>query len=165
MLCGLALLAPACSSDGDKLLDLAKAEASITDLTATTFEDEAEIGKVRCPTEVVVKQGAVFFCTVDIDGQPLLIRVTQRDQQGNVRIESAQAVVFTEKVETFVASYAAQNGAPTTSVSCGDKTLATRTPGEYFTCTVEFEDGTSGVARLQVKNTEGQIGMQSLKQT
>jgi hypothetical protein len=165
LLCGLALLAGACSSDDTKQLNLGKAEQAIHKLAVRAYGTEAAVGGVQCPKRVLLKNGALFTCTIAIDGQPLLIALRQKDDKGNVRIEQAQAVVFTKKVETFVASYASQNGTPTSSVSCGKNTVATRSPGERFTCTVEFTDGTTGIAHMQVKDTDGKVGLQSLKPT
>jgi Domain of unknown function (DUF4333) len=165
LLSALALLAGACSSGETKELDLAKAERSIRDLSERAYSSEAKVGAVRCPTRVVLEQGSVFTCTVLIDGEPLLIALRQKDDKGNVRIDQVQAVIFTKKVENFVASYASQNRSPASSVVCGSKPVATRSPGERFSCTVEFEDGTTGIAQLQVKDTDGKVGLQSLKPT
>jgi Domain of unknown function (DUF4333) len=162
LLCGLALLGSACSSSDTKVLDLGKAEASIRRLAEQTYRAEAEIGAVKCPRSVALEKGSLFTCTVAIDGQPLVIGVRQKDAAGNVRINQLQAVVFTGKAERFVAEYATGVGRPTSSVSCGTKTVSARAPGELFTCTVHFVDGTTGVARLQVKNTDGRVGLQSL---
>ncbi len=163
LVCGLALLAGACSSSGNKELDLGKAEREIRKLSETAYGAEAPVGGVKCPKQVTEKKGAEFTCTVQIGGQPLLIALHQKDNRGNVRIDQVQAVIFTKKVEAFVATYAAQNGAPTTSVSCGDKLVSTRSPGERFSCTVDFADGTHGVAQLQVKDTNGKVGLQNLQ--
>jgi hypothetical protein len=160
---GLALLAPACSSDGTQELNLGKAESEIRNLSDRMYGTEADVGAVTCPERVFYDRGSLFTCTIAIDGQPLLFGVRQTDDQGNVRIEPAQTVVFTKKAEALVATYAAGQGTPTTAVSCGEDSLATRSPGEYFSCTVTFADGTSGVARLQVKNTAGDVGLQDLK--
>jgi hypothetical protein len=165
LLCGLALLATACSSDNTKVLNLAKAASSIRALAVRAYGSEAEIGGVKCPKQVAPQRGSVFTCTVAIDGQPLLIGVSQKDNKGNVRINQAQAVIFTKKAEEAVASFAAQGGSPTSSVSCGVHTVATRSPGEYFSCSVEYVDGTTGIARLQVKDTNGKVGIQKLKHT
>lgn len=164
LLCGLALLASGCSSDA-KELDLGKAESSIRTLSEQAYGGEAAVGGVNCPTRVPLSQGLVFTCTIAIDGQPLLIALRQKDDEGNVRIDQVQAVIFTEKAEAFVASYASEQGSPTSSVSCGEHTVATRTPGERFSCTVAFADGRSGVAKLQVKDTDGKVGLQSFKRT
>jgi hypothetical protein len=165
LLCGLALLSSACSSESTKVLNLAKAAASIRQLTVRVYGSEAEVGAVKCPKQVAQVKGSVFTCTVAIDGQPLLMALRQKDGKGNVRIEQVQAVVFNEKAAEFVASYATQNGSPTSSVSCGKNAVATRTPGERFSCTVAFTDGTTGVAQLQVKDTNGKVGLQKLTRT
>ena len=159
LLGGLALLASACSSNDTRVLNLGKTEQAIRGLAVRAYGTEAEVGGVKCPKRVALQRGLMFTCTVAIDGQPLLISVRQKDDKGNVRINQVQAVVFTKKVEAFVASFAGRDGSPTTSVSCGEHTVATRSPGERFSCTVEFADGTSGVARLQVKNTGGLVGV------
>ena len=104
LLCGLALLASACSSNDTKQLDLGKAEQAIRKLAVRAYATEAEVGGVKCPKRVALQRGSMFTCTVAIDGQPLLVAVRQKDNLGNVRIEQVQAVIFTKKAEAFVAS-------------------------------------------------------------
>lgn len=165
LLGGLALLASGCSSGDTKQLNLGKAEQAIRKLTLGAYGAEARVGGVTCPKQVSQKQGSVFTCAIAIDGQPLLMALRQKDNKGNVRIDQVQAVIFNQKAAAFVATYANQNGTPTRSVSCGQNAVATRTPGERFSCTVEYTDGTTGVAQLQVKDTNGKVGLQKLKHT
>jgi hypothetical protein len=159
---GLTLVAGACGGSDSPDLDLAKAERVIRRLSTTAYADEADVGGVKCPERVDQKEGLVFACTVAIDGEPLTYRVVQKDERGNVRIEQIEAVTFTSKVEAFVESYARENGRPAREVSCGEAKLSTRAPGQRFSCTVEFEDGASGTARLIVRDTTGTVGLQSL---
>jgi hypothetical protein len=159
---GLVLVAGACGGSDPPDLDLAKAERVIRRLSTTAYAAEAEVGGVKCPARVEQKEGLVFACTVAIDGEPLTFRVVQKDDGGNVRIEQIEAVTFTSKVEDFVAAYARENGRQASEVSCGEANLSTRAPGQRFSCTVEFEDGTTGTARLIVRDTTGTVGLQSL---
>ena len=158
----LVVVAGACGGSDPPELNLGRAEQVIRDLSTEAYSAEASVGAVKCPERVEQRQGLVFVCTIAIDGVPLTFRVRQKDDRGNVRIEQIEAVTFTEKVEDFVASYAVQNGRPTSDVSCGEASLTTRAPGKRFTCTVEFEDGTAGTARLVVRDTAGNVGLQSL---
>lgn len=168
--CGLALVGAlilvltGCSSD-TKPLDLPKAEREIRQLALKVYDAEAKVGPVRCPSEVPIKKGLTVFCTVEIDGAPLKINLHQTDDRGNVRIDQGQAVIFTKKMEAFVASYATKHGTPTSAVSCGHSTVLTRAPGKEVSCTVTFADGTTGVAKLVVRDTTGKVGLISIKPT
>ena len=158
----LALAAPACGGGG-KELDLATAEREIRKLAVRAYADRAEIGAVACPDHVDQEKGNDFTCTVEIDGEPLTIGVRQRDADGNVRIDQVEAVISNAKAEDFVLAYARRNGRRLTSVTCGKGSITTRAPGEIITCTVEFADGGTGTARMQVKDTDGNVGLQSLR--
>jgi hypothetical protein len=156
------LAAGACSSGGGQDLDLAKAEREIRKLAVAAYSTTAKVGGVQCPKQVAQEKGNTFTCTVTIDGQPLTIRVRQKDDKGNVRISQDQAVIFTAKAESYVASYARSRGAEARAVSCGRRPVLIRAPGEIISCRVEYTDGATGVARMQVANTDAKVGMQRL---
>jgi Domain of unknown function (DUF4333) len=167
--CGLALvgalvLLAACSTSSEpSQLNLAKAERAIRGLADKAYRAEADVGPVRCPSKVRIQKNLVFTCTVDIDGVPLGIRVRQQDKKGNVRIDQSQALMFTKKMEDFVAQYSGQHGAPTSGVTCGTAKVLVRTPGAKVTCTIDFADGTHGTAVVGVKNTDAQVALLSIK--
>jgi hypothetical protein len=161
LLLGVALAA-ACSSGDPAELDLAKAEREIQELVVKAYGDEVEVGAVRCPEKVVQEKGDTFTCTVAVDDQDLAIGVRQTDGDGNVRIRVLEALISNAKAERYVSGYAARKGTPVTSVSCGTGRISVRLPGERITCTVEYESGGTGQARLQVADVGGKIGLQSL---
>lgn len=154
-------LVAACSSDPSEL-DLAKAEGKIRDLVVQAYGDEVEVGSVRCPDKVVQEQGDTFTCTAEVDDQDLAFGVRQTDGVGNVRIRVLEAVISNAKAERFVSSYATRKGTPVSAVSCGTGRISVRLPGERITCTVTYESGGRGLARLQVGSVTGKIGLQSL---
>jgi hypothetical protein len=159
----LAVLAGACSSGSDGAdLDVGKAEREIRKLTVKEYGEVVRVGGVRCPKTVEQKKGKTFTCTVAVDGQPLVIRVDQRDDQGNVHISQAQAVVSTAKAEDFVKEYAQRRETPLSSVACAKTKIVIRTPGQTITCGVKYEDGATGTARMQVGNVTGRVGIQRL---
>jgi hypothetical protein len=161
----LAIVLAACSSSDSNDLNVDKAKSEIQKLADGAYSEEAKVDNVRCPKTVPIEKGLTFFCTVDIDGVPLRVRLRQKDAKGNVRIDQAEAVVFTKKLENFVSSYAAEHDEPTTKVACGKRTVLTGAPGQVLTCTVTFADGKSGVAKVVVNDTAGKVGLTSIKAT
>jgi hypothetical protein len=157
---GLAL-ASACSSEPPEL-DLAKAEREIQELVVNAYGDAVEVGAVTCPDKVVQEKGDTFTCTIQVDDQDLAIGLRQTDDDGAVRIRALEALISNAKAERFVSSYAARKGTPVSSVSCGQGRISVRLPGERIACTVTFEGGGAGQARLQVGDVTGKIGLQSL---
>lgn len=151
----LAVVLAACSSSDSKSLNMDKAQREIARLANKAYGGATDIGRVRCPAEVTLGKGKVFFCTVAIDGAPLRVIVRQKDGKGNVRIDQAQSVLVTAKMEDFVASYAAKRGRPASEVVCGEDAILIRTPGKQISCAVTFADGTKTTAKLGVKDTKG----------
>ncbi len=72
-----------------KTLDTSKAEKTIKkELAAATKTD---IKSVSCPSDVKAKKGNVFKCTAEAaSGQKITIKVTQKDNDGNVEYALAK---------------------------------------------------------------------------
>ena len=158
----LALGLAACGASEDRL-NLGKAEIEIRQLAERVYGAEATVDNVRCPSSVPIQKDLSFICTVDIDGVPLRVSLLQTNEKGNVKFDQEQAVIFTQKLEDFVTSYAAEHGTPAGEVSCGTENVMTRAPGKELTCTVAFADGQPGVATLVVNDTSGKVGLTRLE--
>ncbi len=155
----------ACSSSDAAELDVGKAKSKIEQLSTNVYSKEAKVGAVKCPDSVPLQKSLTFFCTVEIDGAPLRIRLKQTNAKGNVHIEQADAVIFVSKLVDFVSSYAAQHDRPGTDVDCGKASVLTGPPGDVITCDLTFSDGTSGAAKVRINDADGKVGLISLKRT
>lgn len=160
------LVLAGCSTSTDaNHLNVAKAEREIRKNASGVYAKEATVGAVRCPNDVPLKKHLVFTCTVNIDGVPLTVSLRQTDAKGNVRFHQAQAVIFTSKANDFVASYAGSHQQPTSKVSCGTAKVLIRSPQAVVTCKVTYADGTTGAAKLVVRDTSGKVALASLDST
>lgn len=161
----LALVLSACGggSDDSEVLNLDKAKQEILRLSESAFSSQFRVGAVRCPSEVPQKKGLTFFCTVDIENEPLRVNIEQTDDAGNVKILQAQAVLVTQKMEEFVGSYLNKQGKTGSTVDCGDVLVHIETPGRQLKCSITYADGTKGVATLGVKDTTGTTPLISIK--
>jgi len=160
----LALALTACGGDDEtSFVDIPKARTEILDAVEGAYGSQFDVGNVRCPDEVPLEQGLVFFCTVDVDGAALRINLRQTDDEGAVRFDQAQAVLLTPKVEEFVRTYLEENGEPGSQADCGEAAVLIRTPGKEVQCQVQYADGTPAVATIGVKDTSGNTALISVK--
>jgi hypothetical protein len=159
LLGALTLLLSACSDSEKTLPNIEAARSEIFQLVDGVFGDRFEVDPAECPDEVPMAEGLTFICTVDIDGEPLRIAVTQTNGEGGVRIRRAQSVLETPKVEQFVVSYLDENGEPGSQAICADAALIIRSPGDEVECAVRYADGTTAVAVIGVKDTKGQTAL------
>jgi hypothetical protein len=160
----MALTLAACSSGSDEL-DMSRAKSKIDELATKVYGGESKVGAVKCPDSIPLEKAQSFTCTVAIDGAPLRIRLKQTDAKGNVHIEQADAVIYTAKLVDFVTTYAGEHDRPGTTVDCGKAPVIMGPPGEVLTCDVTFSDGTAGVAKVVINDTDGKVGLTSIKPT
>jgi hypothetical protein len=152
----LALTLVACSGGSDtKTLDVQRASKEILQVSADVYGSKYDITKVKCPGRVPQEKDLTFFCTVEIEGQPLRIDLKQTNNKGAVQIHQAQAVLVTQKNEDLVTSYLTGKGTPARTVDCGKTVIVIKTPGQVVKCRVTYPDGTKAVATLGVRNTLG----------
>jgi hypothetical protein len=160
----LAFVLTACGgSDDSGSVNIPKARQEILRLANKVYGSQFRVANVRCPSDVPLEKGLIFFCTVDVDGQTLRINLTQTNSDGAVKIAQAQSVLVTQKVEDFVESYVSGKGKSPTAVTCGSTKVLVRTPGKRITCNVKYADGTTAVATLGVKDTTGNTPLLSVK--
>jgi hypothetical protein len=142
----------------DDALDTDKAERTIREELERTYGTSTEA--VDCP-EREAKQGDVFDCTARIEGQPLRVRVTQKDDDGNVRFEATQAVLDLQKASGEIErAIREQTGIPV-RVECGPQRLLIRDPGSTFDCqATAVSGGASRRVAVTVKDIDGNVGFE-----
>jgi uncharacterized membrane protein YhaH (DUF805 family) len=118
------------------------------------------IATVACPTETrPMKAGDVFDCvaTPAIGGR-LTVKVTQEDDQGNVKWEIArtEGLIDLRVVERSVVSGLKEQAGVDAAVTCGGKYLAS-TAGEVFECKAKATDGREGAIAVTITDALGNI--------
>jgi hypothetical protein len=100
-----------------------------------------------------------------IDGQalPYVVRVTS--DSGATRVELGASLLVTEKVEQFIADYAADNDEQVQSVDCGPTEYLVRARGTKVTCEVTRADGSVIPAVVGVRDTQGNTALISFGPT
>lgn len=115
---------------------------------------------VTCPTEPrEMKASDTFDCTAaPKEGGTLTVKVTQTDATGNIGWEVAktEGLMDLTKVEASVTAGMKEQLDVEAKVSCGGKWRGA-TPGDSFDCQVTVPDGTSVVAKVTVKDVQGNI--------
>jgi hypothetical protein len=157
---GLSVGLAGCGSDDSaKPVDLRRAEATIRSRAEQALGADATIGRVRCPGHAEQRRGVTFGCTVEIDGQalPYVVRVT--DDAGNVHVDQAASLLVTDKVEQFIAGYAARNGEQVQSVDCGSTRYLVRARATTVRCEVVRADGSRIPAVVGVRDAKGNTAL------
>ena len=136
-------------------LDMGRAERRIA--TSLNQAYGLPVAQVRCPDEVDVRSGATFACTVRISNRPLTVRVTQRNGDGDLRVEATSAVLVMAKVrEELKETLGKQLKKTNLKAGCGSASLRIVAPGGTFECKVS--DGTTSRAvTVRVRDGSGSL--------
>ena len=131
-----------------KKIDDAKAEKFIS--KTITDQIGAKVKSVKCPTDLTAKKGETFTCTVTgADGSTGDTKVTEKDDQGNVRV-TAPFVNVRELEQSIGAGITKQIGAKVT-VDCPEIIVGKK--GDTFDCSARSGDSK---ARVKVTQTDDQ---------
>lgn len=142
-------LAPAAGAV--ELLDRKKLAKQVG-VTVTAAHPDLPVTKVVCtPKKVKRKAGATATCGVVAGTYALEMLVTVTDKSGNVTIASTQAVIPKANAEFLVAA----NATLPATADCGPATYLVKKPGESFTCTATFADGTQSTVTVTPTDVAG----------
>jgi hypothetical protein len=134
-----------------ELLDRKKLTKAVA-ATVTAAHPDLPVTKVVClPKKVKRKPGATATCGVDAGGFALEMLVTVNDKRGNVSIASTQALIPKANAEFLVAV----NATLPATADCGPAAYLVKKPGESFTCTATFADGTQSVVTVTPTDVAG----------
>ncbi len=134
------VLLGACSASvsvgtGSGQLDTDKAEDSIKSLLKGVPVDS-----VTCPDRDL-KEGDVFECTAEVDGQAARVEVTQKDDEGNVHLEQVDAILDMAKAVAFIEAQVLESTGSPVAADCGAQTYLVREPGSEVPCEVTPTSG------------------------
>ena len=148
-------------SAAPKTVDDAQVEKGIEDDLSTS---SAKVTSAKCPTDVAVKQGDTFTCTVKFDNgatgkatvtQQTLNKYTYELKPGSVQVPGTTADAAVEK------SLAAQ-GIPNATVNCPANIIVK--VGTTVTCNVSGAQGAaSGTVTFTFSSAEGTVDASSVK--
>lgn len=167
LLAAAALAVTGCSAEfsvGNTGLDIEK-------LTQTIQADVDEIlpegvtATVACPPDIPQAAGTNFTCTVMIGEQQLSVRVTQKDDEGNVDYKQEQAVLDLALLESELNTELDAQLTGSWQTSCepvGTARAYVVAPGEDFECYATGETAQGQSAEdlpiiVTVKNVDGEI--------
>lgn len=120
------------------VLDVPRSEERIGESLAETYD--VEVGRVSCPDEVEVEEGARFACTATVGDQEVDVDVRQADDDGTLEVASRQAILSTPRVEADIAETLADRFArDDVVVTCEGPEVRIEEPDATFTC--EAVDG------------------------
>lgn len=125
-------------------IDVSRANRQIEKALASTYQLPVE--RVRCPPKVTVETGAKFRCTARLDGMPITVEVTQRNSDGDLRVQTTSAVLVMSEVRADLEKTLADEvGRKDVKADCGPEVIRIVAPGGNFECKV-----TDGPSRRQV---------------
>jgi hypothetical protein len=118
-----------------KTLDTQQVQTEIVRVT------ESAVGvaptNVQCPAGIPVKAGTATACTAQLDGQPVNFTVTQRDDKGNLQIDSDGFINVPVMVTTLQQLVEEQLGVPVNATcGTGNEKVILAAPGDVIGCTV-----------------------------
>lgn len=153
---------PAPSGTGEKL-DTEKLNGIISEKIASVAPGVKVV--VNCPADIRGQQGATFDCSASINGQPLVVKVRQKDDQGNVSYDAQSSILFLDQVRAKTAAQLAAQIPGKWTTTCdpagASGGIYVATPGTTFTCSVSgtTADGTAktGKIEVEVKDVDGNI--------
>jgi hypothetical protein len=117
------------------------------------------VASVTCPDTREVKANDTFECTVAPQGGGrLTVKVTQKDDQGNVNWEvvKTEGLLDLAALETQIKTGLKEQAAIDATVSCGGKFRATE-PGKSFECTATDAQGAKAQVAVTMKDAEGNV--------
>ena len=136
-------------------LDTSQGESEIK----TFLEDKLGIqAAVSCPDREL-KQGDVFECTAELgDGQSLRMQLTQDDDEGNVSLKQAQAIIDVEQAVALIEQEVQSSANVTVTADCGTTKFLIKDPGTTFDCQViPTAGGPGGRAVVTVNDVDGAV--------
>ncbi|GAA1273211.1 hypothetical protein GCM10009609_40380 [Pseudonocardia aurantiaca] len=143
------LLAPA-------TLDTAKVEAEI--VRATVALGLTPTG-VRCPGSIPVATDRVDTCSATLEGQQVTYTVKQKDDEGNVNINSSGFVVVSQVEALLREQVGSQAGVEVVAECAGGSRVVVGGPGTTVDCTVADAANPSDYAEFTgtVKDDQGTV--------
>jgi hypothetical protein len=116
-------------------LDMVRADNHITSALEASYH--LPIADLTCPHSVDARSGATFRCSLQIDGHPLVVVVTQRSAKGDLAVQATAAVLVMAKVRAdMVVTFGAELKRIITKVDCGHLQVQVVPPGQSLECTV-----------------------------
>ncbi len=118
------------------------------------------MASVTCPIDSrPMKAGDTFECTgTPKDGGRITVKVTQKDDQGNISWEvmKSEGLFDMKLVEGAVQNGLKDKTGSDATVSCGARWRAGKA-GDTFECEAKAADGRTGTAVVTVKDADGSI--------
>jgi hypothetical protein len=137
-------------------LDTDKAEESIRNLLEGT-----PVQSVSCPNRDM-KEGDVFECTAEVDGQAVRVKVTQKDGEGNVHLDRLDAILDVQRANGLVESRVLESTGSAVKADCGSQQYLVREPGSEVQCQITpTAGGASSQVILQVEDVEGTVNLRA----
>ena len=136
-------------------LDMERATRQIRTSLVRTYG--RSITKLDCPSKVEARRGDSFRCSLQVDGHPLSIVVTQATDDGDLRVRATAAVLDMAKVRADLKrTLAKQLGRKGLSAGCGAAKLRIVPPGGSFDCRVRDAKG-SKLVTVKVRDVNGTV--------
>jgi hypothetical protein len=142
-------------SIGGKKIDAGKLERSISETVSGSVGVVPE--RVDCPDDVALKKGHTFQCTARVNGQDAAVRVTQSDDDGNVRFENVDALLSTQKLVDAIANGVNQQTGRRVTVNCGSRQVLVEPVGARLSCQAVTASGESETITVNVLDRQGNV--------
>ncbi|MGF1604637.1 MAG: DUF4333 domain-containing protein [Thermosynechococcaceae cyanobacterium] len=117
---------------------------------------------VTCPEDIKIEAENAFDCDIEAeDGQKLKAKVTQKDDEGNVKWDANEGLISLTAVEQSIQDGFQKQKANVTA-DCGGK-FKIAFQGDTFTCAVKDAKDQMGEVEVTVNDNKGSINWKLLK--
>jgi hypothetical protein len=154
---GLALLAGCGQSPG---YDATAVESYLVKSQAATFAPAAKVSRASCPSDLDLREGMRFTCTLSVSGARLPYRVRLTHVHDTVVVHAAPAgvIVSGAKLRDFVGTTLPKDSAGAT-VDCGGPFLVAAV-GSSLDCTLVLGSQETPM-KVKVLDTSGRVSIGS----
>lgn len=152
----LAVVAMAAGACGEPaVLDGPRSEERIGERLAEAYG--IDVGRVTCPEDVEVEEGASFPCTAAVGDETVEVDVRQTDDEGTLQVTSRAAILSTDRVEADIATTLADRfERDDVEVTCEGPEVRIEEPEDTFACEAVDGDETKAV-EVRVRDTRGAL--------
>jgi hypothetical protein len=133
--------------------------SSLERLIATELAARYPVGEptVTCTKGVRAAPGTVFYCSTEIEGQPLRIAGKITDHNGHFTVTPTAAIIDTAHAESLLQQQIAASTHTAATVDCGPRRVLVVAVGHTFSCQARLRGQPAREVTVTVDDLQGHV--------